>query len=109
MKKLRLTAPARLTLQEIIKYTIEVFGVQQAERYQQQLILTAEKLCNSQFPLGRDCSLLLDEDSGTSKLLYIREGMHYLIYTETSEHIVLHDFIHVSRDLPALLNAIKCR
>ncbi len=109
MKTLRLTAPARATLQEIIKYTIEVFGVQQAERYQQQLIETAEKLCNSQFPLGRDCSFLLDDDSGTSKLLYVREGMHYLIYTETSEHIVLHDFIHVSRDLPALLNAIKCR
>ena len=109
MKTLRLTAPARATLQEIIKYTIEVFGVQQAKRYQQQLILTAEKLCNSQFTLGRDCSLLLDDDSDTSKLLYVREGMHYLIYTETSEHIVLHDFIHVSRDLPALLNAIKRR
>lgn len=109
MKTLRLTAPARATLQEIIKYTIEVFGVQQAERYQQQLIATAERLCNSQFPLGRDCSLLLDEDSGTSKLLYVREGMHYLIYTETSEHIVLHDFIHVNRNLPALLNAIKRR
>ncbi len=63
MKTLRLTAPARATLQEIIKYTIEVFGVQQAKRYQQQLILTAEKLCNNQFPLGRDCSLLLDERS----------------------------------------------
>ncbi len=109
MKTLRLTTPARATLQEIIEYTIEAFGIQQAERYQKQLIATAEKLCNSQFPLGRDCSLLLDDDSGTSKLLYVREGMHYLIYTETSEHIVLHDFIHVSRDLPALLNAIKCR
>ena len=109
MKTLRLTTPARVSLQEIIKFTIEVFGVQQAERYQQQLIATAENLCNSQFPLGRDCSLLLNDDSGTSKLLYIREGMHYLIYTETSEHIVLHDFIHVNRNLPALLNAIKRR
>ncbi len=109
MKTLRLTAPARATLHEIIKYTIEVFGVQQAERYQQKIIETAEKLCNSQFPLGRDCSHLLDEGFGTSKLLYVREGMHYLIYTETSEHIVLHDFIHVSRDLPALLNPINRR
>ncbi len=109
MKILHLTAPAQATLQEIIKYTIEIFGVQQAKRYQQQLITTTEKLCNSQFPLGRDCSFLLKYDSDTSKFLYIREGMHYLIYTETSEHIVLHDFVHVSRDLPALLDTIKHR
>lgn len=107
MRILRLTAPARATLKEIIRYTIENFGVQQARRYQKQLIATAEKLCSEKTSLGRDCSLLLDDKSNTAKLLYIREGMHYLVYTETSEHIVLHDFIHVKRNLPALLEAIK--
>jgi len=107
VKTLRLTAPARATLKEIISYTIESFGVQQARQYQKQLIATAEKLCSEKISLGRDCSFLLDDNSNTSKLLYVREGMHYLIYTETSDYVVLHDFIHVNRDLPALLEAVK--
>lgn len=109
MRKLRLTAPAQASLEEIIEYTIDNFGVEQAVIYREQLISVAEKLCTDSFSLGRSCSLLLGNDSDIPELLYVLAGKHYLIYAKTSDFITIHDFVHVRRNLPAILKAVKER
>ena len=109
MKKLRLTTPARARLEEIIEYSIDNFGVEQAIVYQKQLISIAEKLCTDSFSVGRPCSLLFGNNSNTPELLYILTGKHYLIYTETTDTVTIHDFVHVRRNLPAILKTIKER
>ena len=106
MKLLRLTTPARERLREIVAYTIGTFGVDQAQQYHEQLIAGAEQLCNSPFPLGRPCPLLSDQKKST-ELLYIQIGKHYLIYRETDEYIVVYDFVHVSRNLPAVISMLE--
>jgi len=108
VKILIISAPAKVTLKEIFKYTFKNFGAEQADHYQRQIIAAAMLLCSNQIPHARNCSLLLDStNNDDSQFFYIREGMHYLIYAETAEHIVLHDFIHVNRDIPTLLKSIK--
>ena len=105
MKVLRLTTPARDRLLEIVAYTIDTFGVEQAQRYHEQLIEGAERLCDSPFPLGRPCPLLAEQQT-SAELLYIQIGKHYLIYRETDEYIVVYDFVHVSRNLPAVISML---
>jgi plasmid stabilization system protein ParE len=108
VKILRLTPKAKAALKDIVKYTLQNFGEEQAKHYHQQLIDKGRLLCASQFPIGRNCSVLLDAAFiNSSKLFYVREGMHYLVYTESSEFIVIHNFIHVGRDLPGLIQIIE--
>ena len=106
-KRLRLTYPARAQLKSIVRYTLERFGPGQADRYRAQLIASTERLCNTDFSLGRSCARLKGEDLVVPNLFYYREGMHYVVYVETEEVVTIHDFVYVGRDLPTIIKNLE--
>ena len=104
MKQIRLTETAERRLVEIAEFTVEKFGEVQAVRYRDQLIERLGELAGGEPPYGRCCELLGFKGS---KLLYYREGMHYLIYEEQPDLLTIYDFVHVARNLPELLAQIE--
>ena len=109
MRELELSKESRAELLDIADYTIERFGVEQAKKYQSQLFARLNVICSGQPPYGRPCNQLAGPNSAETNLLYYREGMHYIIFELTEDRVVVHDFAHVSRNLPELLAGLESR
>lgn len=107
MRGYRLSIQAEQRLEEIFGWTIDNFGVEQAIRYKDQLILRLSSLATGDLPRGKSCNLLLEGKREASDLEYYREGRHFIIYRNTSEGILVLDFVHGSRDLDAIFKEIK--
>ncbi|MBV1915059.1 MAG: type II toxin-antitoxin system RelE/ParE family toxin [Pseudomonadales bacterium] len=109
MRPYRLSPQAEQTLEEIIGWTIDQFGIDQAERYKNQLIERLSSLGNDELPHGKPCNILLAETRDVGDLEYYREGRHYIVYRNTGDGIFVLDFVHGSRHLEAILEELAQR
>lgn len=107
MRAYRLSSQAEITLEDIIGWTIEHFGIDQAERYKNQVIGRLSTLSAGELPHGLPCNGLLADHREVVDLEYYREGRHYIIYRNTVEGIFVLDFVHGSRDLAAILDELS--
>ena len=107
MRSYRLSPQAEQTLEEIIGWTIDHFGSDQAIKYKDQLIARLFSLAIDEVPHGRPCNTLLSGKRDVSDLEYYREGRHYIIYRNTADGIFVLDFIHGSRNLEALIEDLS--
>ena len=107
MRSYRLSRQAEQTLESIIGWTIDHFGLDQAATYKNRLINRLDSLALDKVPHGRPCNNLLADKRNTTDLEYYREGRHYIIYRNTTDAIIVLDFVHGSRDLEAILAEIS--
>ncbi len=107
MRSYRLSPQAEKTLQDIIGWTIDHFGVDQAVKYKDRLIARLFSLAVDDVPHGRPCDHLLLGKRNVVDLEYYREGRHYIIYRNTADGIFVLDFVHGSRDLEAILRELS--
>lgn len=103
MKPFRLTPQAEGRLADIALWTVEHFGVDQARRYERELIDRLKALASGNPPYGRPCGLLVPDRDSDGDLYYYRQGRHCIVYRDTSELLIVIDFVHGSRDLPRIL------
>ena len=93
---------AYIANEEIIGWTFDQFGVEQAVRYKDKLISQLSALAADEVPHGKPCNILLAGKRPAVDLEYYREGRHFIIYQNTSKGIFVLDFVHGSRDLEAI-------
>lgn len=103
MRGYRLSPQAEQTLEGIIGWTIDNFGVDQAIKYKNQLISRLSSLALKELPNGRPCDILLSGIRQTDDLEFYREGRHYIIYRNAVGGLVVLDFVHSSRNLEAVI------
>lgn len=102
----RLTRRAETSLTEIASWTIENFGLRQAELYEAELLNRCEGLLSGQAH-SRCCAVLVDE---ADDLRFVRAGEHFLVFFNQPDEVVIVDVLHARRDLPrhvAALMALK--
>ena len=107
MKSYRLSPQASQTLEDIIGWTLDNFGVDQAVKYKNQLIARLASLAVDEVPHGRPCNVLLAGKRDISDLEYYREGRHFIVYRNTDEAIFVLDFVHGSRNLEAIIEGLS--
>tara|TARA_B100001146_G_C16118460_1_gene406883 strand:- start:309 stop:644 length:336 start_codon:yes stop_codon:yes gene_type:complete len=105
-RSFRLTRRAEASLVEIARWTIETFGLRQAERYEAELLDRCEAILNGQAH-SRSCAALVDD---AADLRFIRAGEHFVVFLEQPDELVIVDVLHSRSDLPshvAALTALK--
>lgn len=106
MKSARFTLRAEARLNEISQWTLDLFGPEQAARYEAALTDGVEELQRGTLT-GRDCRLLAPGGGVGDDLRYVRIGAHYLIFLESADEIGVVDLVHGSRDLEAILKELS--
>lgn len=106
MKAIRLTRRARARLEEIAGWTLDRFGLTQAEKYEKQLLARLKALAAGRPPHGRPCALLVRSRIDAADLKYLREGGHYIIFRDRQDAVVIIDFIHGARHLENILASL---
>jgi toxin ParE1/3/4 len=109
MRDYRLSIQAEQRLEEIFGWAIDNFGIEQAIRYKDQLILRLSSMAAGELPQGKPCNNLLEGKREASDLEYYREGRHFIIYRNTPDGILVLDFVHGSRDLEAIVKEINTK
>ncbi len=102
----RLTRRAEDSLVEIARWTIEKFGLRQADIYEAELLSRCEAIVNGHAH-SRSCSILVDD---AADLRYLRAGEHFLVFLDRPDEIIIVDILHSRSDLPrhiAALSALK--
>ena len=107
MRSYRLSSQAEQTLEEIIGWTIDHFGIDQAINYKDRLTARLFSLAIDEVPHGRSCDILLAGKRDVSDLEYYREGRHYIIYRNTDDGIWVVDFVHGSRNLEVIIEELS--
>lgn len=100
-----LTPFAKASLVEIVVWTIENFGSQQADHYELLILKTCEDIA-AQTAQVRDCSYLT-QYARPSGILFARAGKHFVLFQEIDERIVILDFLHNASDLVFHVKALK--
>jgi len=98
----RLTRRAERHLTNIAIWTLERFGLRQAELYETEILERCEAIAQGRAHI-RSCAQLVD---GAESLNFARAGEHFIIFTETPEQIVIAAFLHASCNLPDHVGAI---
>jgi plasmid stabilization system protein ParE len=101
---LRLTRAAQTSLINIALWTIETFGLKQADAYQADLLEACQAIAEGEAQ-ARDCRSLIDPDL-PEDLKFTRCGEHYIVFVSYPEQVTILDFIHVRTDLPARLASL---
>ena len=107
-RTLRLTRRAEASLVDIAGWTIETFGVRQAEFYEAELLDRCEAILSGQAH-SRSCSILVDD---AADLRFARAGEHFVVFLDRPDEVIIVDFLHSRSDLPrhvAALTALKNR
>lgn len=107
MRGYRLSQQAEQTLEDIIGWTIDQFEIDQAIRYKNQLINRLASLAGGDLPHGRSCNGLLAGKRNATDLEYYRQGQHFIIYRNTSDGIIVLDFVHGARDLESIIQDLS--
>ncbi len=105
-RSFRLTRRAEASLTDIATWTIENFGLRQAERYEAELLNRCEAILSGQAH-SRSCAVLVDE---ADDLRFVRAGEHFLVFLDQPDEVVIVDVLHSRSDLPrhvAALLALK--
>jgi len=105
-KTYKLTLQAQQSLTDIFGWTIDQFGIRQANVYKSQLIARINSLVKDEPPHGRCCKLLVQCVNNISDLEYYREGSHYIIYRNTAQQLLIVDFVHGSRNLTQIITEL---
>ncbi|MFT4585771.1 MAG: plasmid stabilization system protein ParE [Gammaproteobacteria bacterium] len=106
MKKIRLADTAKGRLLEIANFSVKSFGDVQAKQYKTQLIARLNHIASGKPAHGKICGILVGVEP-SSKLLYYREGKHYIVYEENETVVGVADFVHVSRNLPEVIAKLE--
>ena len=75
-RSFRLTRRAEASLTEIARWTIENFGLRQAELYEAELLNRCQAILNGEAH-SRSCAVLVDE---AADLRFKRAGEHFLVF-----------------------------
>ena len=100
-KPWRLTRQAEAALTDIARWTIETFGPRQAEAYEDDLIERCQAIANGTAH-SQSCRRIIDRDL-PEDLRFTRAGQHFVVFIESTDAIVVVDFLHGRSDLPARL------
>ena len=103
----RLSLQAEQTLEDIIGWTIDQFGIEQAIKYKELLENRLSSLASGKAPHGKPCNLLVSALLDINDLEYYRQGRHYIIYRNTDDELLVVDFVHGSRNLEAILQDLS--
>jgi plasmid stabilization system protein ParE len=107
MRGYRLSLQAAQRLEEIIGWTIDHFGIDQAIKYKDRLIARLSCLAVDEFPHGRPCNVLISGKRNVTDLEYYHEGRHYIIYRNTAAGLYVLDFVHSSRNLDSIIEDLS--
>ena len=95
-RSLRLTRRAEASLVEIAKWTIEQFGLKQADLYEAELLTRCQAILNGQAH-SRSCAVLVDD---AADLRFARAGEHFLVFLDQPDEVIIVDILHSRSDLP---------
>ncbi|MGX0978630.1 toxin ParE1/3/4 [Roseovarius sp. MBR-51] len=101
----RLTRRAEISLIEIASWTIENFGLRQAELYEAELLSRCEGILNGQV-YSRSCAVLVDE---AADLRFVRAGEHFLVFLDQPDEVVIVDILHSRSDVPRHVAALTTK
>ena len=101
-RSLRLTRRAEASLVEIAKWTIEQFGLKQADLYEAELLTRCQAILNGQAH-SRSCAVLVDD---AADLRFARAGEHFLVFLDQPDEVTIVDILHSRSDLPRLVAAL---
>ncbi len=101
-RSFRLTRHAEDSLVEIARWTIERFGLRQADIYESELLSRCEAIVNGE-ALSRSCSILVDD---ATDLRYLRAGEHFLVFLDRPDEVIIVDILHSRSDLPGHIAAL---
>ncbi len=107
MTSFKLSPQAEQSLEDIIGWTIDQFGIEQAIKYKDQLLNRLAALSAGEPPYGKPFAILLPGPADVPELEYYREGKHYIVYQNTNKEMIVLDFVHGSRNLEAIANELK--
>ncbi|MEM9231607.1 MAG: type II toxin-antitoxin system RelE/ParE family toxin, partial [Pseudomonadota bacterium] len=77
-RSFRLTRRAEASLVEIARWTIDIFGHRQAERYEAELLSRCEAILSGQAH-SRSCAVLVDD---ADDLRFVRAGEHFVVFLD---------------------------
>jgi len=101
-RALRLTRRAEGSLVEIAKWTIEKFGLKQAELYENEVLTRCQAILNGQAH-SRSCAVLIDD---AADLRFARAGEHFLVFLDQPDEVIIVDILHSRSDLPRHVAAL---
>lgn len=101
-RSLRLTRRAEASLVEIAIWTIEQFGLKQAELYENEVLTRCQAILNGQAH-SRSCAVLIDE---AADLRFARAGEHFLVFLDQPDEVIIVDILHSRSDLPRHVAAL---
>lgn len=101
-RSLRLTRRAEASLVEIAKWTIERFGLKQAELYENEVLTRCQAILNGQAH-SRSCAVLVDD---AADLRFARAGEHFLLFLDQPDEVIIVDILHSRSDLPRHVAAL---
>ena len=101
-RSLRLTCRAEASLVEIAKWTIEKFGLKQAELYENEVLTRCQAILNGQAH-SRSCAVLIDD---AADLRFARVGEHFLVFLDQPDEVIIVDILHSRSDLPRHVAAL---
>lgn len=99
----RLTRQAEDSLVGIAVWTLQNFGLRQADIYEAEVIARCEAIAKREVT-SRSCSALV---SGAEGLQFARAGEHFLVFLENNEEVVIVDVLHSRSDLPRHVSALS--
>ena len=102
-RSFRLTRRAQASLVDIARWTIESFGIEEAELYEAELIERCQAIVNGTAH-SRSCAGLVD---GADDLRFVRAGEHFLVFLDRPEGVIIVDILHPRSDLPRHVAALK--
>ncbi len=98
-KPWRLTRQAEATLVDIALWTLETFGPRQAEAYEDDLIARCAAIATGEAP-WQSCRETIDPRT-PDDLRFTRLGAHLIVFVDEPEQVIVVNFLHGRRDLPA--------
>ena len=106
MKRVEYSPAALASFDDILDYTLENFGMDQAACYTDQLAERLKALAKGEPPRARPCELLMKGITGAKGLCYYREGQHFLILRESPDKLEVVEIFHGQVDLDAHLQRL---
>ena len=101
-RSLRLTRRAEASLVEIAKWTIEQFGLKQADLYETELLTRCQAILIGQAH-SRSCAVLVDD---AADLRFARAGEHFMVFLDQPDEVIIVDILHSRSDLPRHVAAL---
>ena len=106
-KPWRLTWAAEASLVEIALWTYQTFGLRQAEAYEADLIDRCAAIARDEAP-WQSCRKVIDPRL-PEDLRLTRCGEHLIVFVDEPDRVIIVDFLHGRRDLPARLTELARR